>query len=262
MLSKMANLAHTVAVVKVGSTSVSALWAATLQRPLLFRSWTIGLVDVPHPGAAMAPLWDELGPALRAAPGLVGVGEVGRRRPEVLDALRKSPWPVWPLTGIEEARCAWWGVQATIAHPITVLDVGGASTEVSDGVRALSWPFGAARPPTAAPASLMPADGAVVAVGGTATALVRLADARTPARAPGLTASDLQGWLARPADLFEQAVPLGLDERRSKLLAGGAAALLAAMSALGVDRVSVSDRGLTEGLWLAARMGRAARRAD
>ena len=254
MGQEMANSPRRIAALKIGSTSVAVLVADRMAEPLLQGTWVLRLMDAPDPAARLAPLLRQLAPAL--GPGtLVGVGEVGRRRPELTRWLEAWGWALWQLAGAEEARCAWWGVQAGMRQAATVVDVGGGSTEVSDGTDAVSWAFGAAAPPAtdrwAVPSGLTGRARRPVAVGGTARALASLAG---PAHIVSRT--QLAAWVDDPEGLLRLGVDHRVDPDRLPLLAGGGRSLLCAMTLLGVDDVEVSNAGLIQGLWLAARLGR------
>ncbi len=254
MGQEMTNSPRRIAALKIGSTSVAVLVADRMAEPLLQHTWVLRLMDAPDPAARLAPILRQLAPAL--GPGtLVGIGEVGRRQPELTHWLEAWGWAVWQLAGPEEARCAWWGVQAGMGQAATVVDVGGGSTEVSDGTDAVSWPFGAAAPPATdrwtVPSGLAGGVGRPVAVGGTARALASLAG---PARMVSRT--QLTAWVNDPKGLLRMGVDHRVGPDRLPLLGGGARSLLCAMTLLGVDDVEVSNAGLIQGLWLAARLGR------
>jgi len=242
-----------VTVVKIGSTSVAVFSAVHLQEPRWHQVWTLGLLTDNNLEAALAPVLTTIAAAVGRRV-LVGVGELGRARPELAFILGRWGWPVWWLSGDEEARCTWWGVQAGRNEPVTVIDVGGGSTEVCDGRIARSWPFGAHQPPAdvlavAADRCHITLGGPAVAVGGTAVAMGRVLGA------DHLTRAQLQSAYQDPA-LVERARSLGLEPRRVALLSGGVAALLHAMTWMEVPAVEISPRGLVHGLWLAARLGR------
>lgn len=242
-------------VVKIGATSVAVFSASHLQDPRWHQVWTLGLLTEDHLEAALMPVLKEIAAAVGQRV-LMGVGELGRTRPELAPILERWAWPVWWLTGDEEARCTWWGVQAGRDQPVTVIDVGGGSTEVCDGRVARSWPFGAAKPPSGTHARefrppVGEVGGVAVAVGGTAVAMGRLLGASR------LTEAALRS-AQHDSALADRACSLGLDPRRAALLSGGVVALVTAMSWVGADTVEVSPRGLVHGLWLAARLGRMA----
>ena len=252
MRGKMANSARRIAALKIGSTSVAALGADRLSHPDAYRVWLLGLVDAPSLRDRLAPVLAEVA-AWLPRQALVGIGEVGRLRPELADWLARWGWPVWQLSGTEEAQCTWWGVQAGRHRPAVVVDVGGASTELCDGCTAASWPFGAARPPqrgTRLDAPWAPGARELVAVGGTAVALAAMAGS------PRLERPALVGWSQRPREVARCAADQGVDPARAALLPGGIRSLLHVMDSLGAPALEVSERGLVHGLWLAARLGR------
>lgn len=243
-----------VGVVKIGSTSVGALVAVSPDAPLWETSVDLGLLTAPDPVAVLRPALATLRQRLAAwAPLrlLVATGEVARARPVLLDALEGWRMHLWVLSGEEEARAAWWGEQARHAEPVTVIDVGGGSTEVVGPKHAVSLPVGAARPP--GPSGLPPlgsAGGRVVALGGTARALAGYLGRPTFSR------DDLAAFGAAPPDPEALARTLGLSRLRASLLPGGAACLLAVLEGLGVHAADVSPRDLRHGIWLAAALGR------
>jgi hypothetical protein len=243
-----------IAAVKIGSTSVSVLAASHLNAPIWEASYDLGLLTVADPVQALAPTLAAIRQGLRAhgvGPVLVATGEVGRRRADLIPYLTQQGWSPWVLTGHEEARAVWWGVQANQPDAVTVVDVGGGSTEVVGPDGAWSLPFGAATPLRAVQVPLSLAGGReLVAVGGTARSLARREGS------PLLTADALRAFLAArdaPELLSGQ---LGISPLRAGLLAGGARALLAVLEALGLPHARVSPRDLRHGLWLAAAMGR------
>ncbi len=254
MRGEMANSPRRTAAVKIGSTSVAVLVADRMAEPLFQHLWVLGLMDAPDPQERLAPILQQLASEVGPAT-LVGVGEVGRRRPELTGWLETQRWPVWQLSGREEARCTWWGVQAGLQQAATVIDVGGGSTEVSDGTDAVSWPYGAAAPPTtdswAVPPGLTARVHHLVAVGGTARALASIAHQEAM-----LSRAQLTAWVTAPEGLVRMGAAHHVAPARLPLLAGGARSLLCTLTLLGADDVEVSDAGLLQGLWLAARLGR------
>jgi hypothetical protein len=243
-----------VGVVKIGSTSVSALVGVHPDAPRWETAADLGLWDATEPvallRATLASIGDQLAQwaPLRL---LVATGEVVRQRPLLLEAL--APWRpyLWVLSGLEEARAVWWGEQARHAEPVTVIDVGGGSTEVVGPKHATSLPVGAARPPAGTTVeALGPAEGRVVAVGGTARALAGYLGR------PTVTRDDLAAFAAAPPDPAALARTLGISRLRASLLPGGAACLKAALDGLGVSAAEVSPRDLRHGIWLAAALGR------
>ncbi|MCL8208064.1 MAG: hypothetical protein K6V97_08355 [Actinomycetia bacterium] len=232
---------------------MSALVAGAPDHPLWETSVDLGLLTAPDPAARLGPALAAIRAALaRWAPLrlVVATGEVARARPELGSVLDEWREAVWLLSGEEEARVAWWGEQARHAEPVTVIDVGGGSTEVVAPDRSVSLPVGAARPPAGPLPPLWSATGRVVALGGTAAALARYAGQ------PRLSRAALARFAAAPPDVGSLVHALGVSELRATLLPDGAACLGAVLDGLGVETVEVSPRDLRHGLWLAAALGR------
>jgi exopolyphosphatase/guanosine-5'-triphosphate,3'-diphosphate pyrophosphatase len=192
--------------------------------------------------------------------------------------------PVVLLTGMEEAMLTFWGGASTMPDPLAplaVADLGGGSCEIALGqgggvAWARSLPLGSGRlidalqpadPPTAddrqrlydlARSTLETvakpdlAATALVGVGGTATAMARIAGGeRTLARAQIATLAEDLGM--QPAGQI--AAQRGVDAGRARLLVGGTAAWLAIMDWLGVETIVTSESGVREGAiiaWLRA----------
>jgi exopolyphosphatase/guanosine-5'-triphosphate,3'-diphosphate pyrophosphatase len=195
------------------------------------------------------------------------------------------------LSGAEEARYA---VEASLRSApgtgtLTVVDVGGGSTEVSCAeparpVLAHSMPLGSVRLTerwvTTDPVSsreleslreaarseasgldLPPAE-RVVAVAGTATTLAALEislEPYDPDRVEGmeLSASQLDGWILRLAGMStaERVALPGLEPGRADVIVAGAVILAEVVAALGARRFRVSGRGVRFGValeWLGA----------
>lgn len=242
------------AVIKVGSTSVSALVAQTLSQPLWTTSIDLGLLKSPDPVALLEPTLDSLLAQLSAwAPLelLVATGEIGRRRADVVTALCRRGLKPWILTGTEEARVAWWGEQARHGTEVVVIDVGGGSTEVVGARWAMSFPFGAQAPPNATTIGL-PAwpGGNAIAIGGTAKVIARWLG-RSAVRVEDL--QDLSSGSWSVANAIDR---LGITPLRARLLPAGAFCLSRVLESLGLNQVQVSPRDLREGLWIAAVLGR------
>ncbi|HHC07242.1 MAG TPA: Ppx/GppA family phosphatase [Actinobacteria bacterium] len=177
------------------------------------------------------------------------------------------------ISGLEEARASYRGVLAGtgFAPPLTVVDVGGGSTEIVSGggpepERVLSIDLGSVRltdrllrplpadPDRLAAARAMarehfaasgPAEGTVVAVGGTAATVSRLVEG-DPRATIGL--DDVEAVIARlaPRDVGGIAA-LGVPEGRADVILGGAIVLAAALAALEVDEFVVSRHDLLDG---------------
>ncbi|MEN8149207.1 MAG: Ppx/GppA phosphatase family protein, partial [Planctomycetota bacterium] len=188
--------------------------------------------------------------------------------------------PVRPIEGREEARLTFLGVAGPgAAGPIVVVDVGGASTEITlarDGeiVRSESLPVGAARLKEAIPSEdilrffvrvieVIPADlhpedvaGArVVLVGGTATTLaaIRLKMTRyDPDRVEGesFTIDEIRAMVASMQEMSveERSCVPGLPASRAKIITSGGLVILQVLEDLGIDEATVSARGLRHGL--------------
>ncbi|HET7703465.1 MAG TPA: hypothetical protein VFK35_08700 [Candidatus Limnocylindrales bacterium] len=192
--------------------------------------------------------------------------------------------PVHVLAHEEEAQLTLIGLTAgrTVRRDLIVVDIGGGSSEVIEigpnrPARAAGIAVGAGRltrsivshdPPLATEiASLTAAadaaftwsptrpPGDVVAVGGTATNLLKLLR-----RSAGADASDVLDRAAldtvrdivsrTPADVL--AVEFGMREARIRLLAAGAAIIEAVLGRTGVDAIRVADSGIREGAIIAA----------
>jgi exopolyphosphatase/guanosine-5'-triphosphate,3'-diphosphate pyrophosphatase len=201
------------------------------------------------------------------------------------------------ISGDEEARLVWrsaWrdfgpqGGGRTPAGPLSVLDVGGGSTELSWGDGAApagrrSLQVGAVRlterhvredpisPATletlrgAARAALAPlraldgvaglAAGRLVGVAGTVTtlaAVVQALPAYDAARVHGSTLSlgEIERLVARLAALTvaRRAVLPGMEPKRADVIVAGGVVVAEALRLLGLDRLTVSDRGVRWGL--------------
>jgi hypothetical protein len=240
--------------VKIGSTSVGVLAATRLDDPQWIASWDLGLLEADDPWGVLHPVLSLIRSRVagrRPVSWIVATGEVGRARPALVDRLRDAGWHPWVLTGLEEARASWWGVQAAVPRPVTVVDVGGGSTEIVGPAVALSIGVGAAVPDGSAWPREIPAGAAeVVAVGGTARILARWFTAQD------LRRTDLVTYVKAPPGPETLRDRLGISPVRARLLTGGASVLLRAMETLGVDRMTVSRRDLRWGLWLAGALGR------
>jgi exopolyphosphatase/guanosine-5'-triphosphate,3'-diphosphate pyrophosphatase len=193
------------------------------------------------------------------------------------------------ISGDEEARLVYgsaWRDFGRAGSPLTVVDVGGGSTELTWGDGPLpagrvSLQIGAVRltervvtadPVRAAelarlesaaaealragvaPASVRGA-GALVGVAGTVTTLAAVRDELAvydADRVHGSTLSlaEVEALLGRLAALGiaeRQALP-GMEPKRADVIVAGCAIVAAAMRALGFDRLTVSDRGVRWGL--------------
>ena len=213
---------------------------------------------------------------------LLAVATEGVRAASNADAMLarfSAAWgaPIALISGMEEAVLTFWGATATERDPqrrLGVGDLGGGSTELVLGTRdhiayATSLPLGSngllaavqpADPPTADdfarlrtaaeralatfPPPQPPLD-ALIAVGGTATALGRIVG--SPG---GVTAADLQrgeGILAT-APAAQLATQVRTEPARIRLVVGGVAAWQAILARLGVTQMAVSENGVREGV--------------
>lgn len=211
-------------------------------------------------------------------------------RARVADAVRRRlGLPLTVLTGAQEAALAYAGarVAATGDGAMTVLDVGGASTELvradGAGLRARSLQLGGVRsteahlhgdPPTAGELGALreevagevraalevigrPAGEPLIGVAGTITTLAAIDNGRyDPREVHGrvLSRDTVAAMLARLA-----AMPVsrrrevhGLEPARAPVIVAGAAIVLEAMRAAEVDAITVSERDLLDGAALAA----------
>jgi exopolyphosphatase/guanosine-5'-triphosphate,3'-diphosphate pyrophosphatase len=262
-----------------------------LQRRAFTRLGRLARPGAPLPDEAVAVLAtvvrDQAATARAAgAQALRAVATAALRRVDdgvdVCAAVGAAAGAVVDLVGPEEeARLAFAGATASLADvaadvPITVVDVGGGSSELIVGTRAggVTWsrslPLGSgdladawlhSDPPSdaqldgvrdAVAAALadvaMPTTGRAVAVGGDATSLCRLVGRR-------LDAASLAQAVAKlvRAPAAEVAATHGLDARRVRLLPTGILILAAVAARTGP--LTVADGGLREGvvLELAAR---------
>ncbi len=247
--------AKPLAVIKVGSTSISVLVAATLTHPLYDDVQIRHLIRHQDGPAVLRESLRHLKRDVQAlAPrgGLVAFGEAGRHNPALPAEAVRAGYAVWVLSGEEEGACSWWSEQPWRTVPITVLDVGGGSTEFAGPWGSVSTPFGAEQPPppdTPVPAAVR-REGPLVAMGGTARAL------GTVFGSP-IARQTLAAYADRPFSTWPRVHLVEADRR--PLLSGGLATMLWAMDGLRADEVAVTPRDLRWGLWLAACLGRAGR---
>ncbi|MCL6563241.1 MAG: hypothetical protein K6U87_09560 [Firmicutes bacterium] len=245
-----------VAAMKIGSTTLSALAGDSLSRPR-WREHTVARLLGASDEEARAVLTRQLEHYRQTLASLgvrrlvIGAGELLRQRPRLLENL--NPWApaIWAMTPSEEAQLTWAAVQAAETEPVTVLDIGGGSTEVVSSRGWWSHPIGmeADQPAPEAVAWPEPPSTRLVVVGGLVQgleALLTLQPTR-PLRESLALAEKLSvpGWVER-----------GVDADRAPLLRRGFRILGAALAAWGWPEVAFSRRGLLEGLWLAASLGR------
>jgi exopolyphosphatase/guanosine-5'-triphosphate,3'-diphosphate pyrophosphatase len=188
---------------------------------------------------------------------------------------------VYVIDQAEEGALTLLGVTGGRAteRDLAVLDVGGGSTEIvvagPDGIREvvglsvgasrLTVSVGAGDPPSAADLAALRAEagrivaaapdlqlGDVVAVGGTAYGLARVAAGpggieRVIDR-DGLRRAMALVTIERSAKVAER---FGLNPRRARILPAGAAIVEALIDRYGIDRIEASEAGIREGLVLA-----------
>lgn len=250
--------ARLVGVVKIGSTTVSALAAERLSDPAFRRAHGLSLIRM-SPAFAQRALHETLSEFQQAfrqlgvQRSLIAGGEVLRRKPEL------SPSPAWILSAEEEGRLAWAGVQAQHHHPICLVDIGGGSTELVSTRRAVSIPVGVESPPASLSndwPDLHAEFGGqcAILVGGTAYAIATLVGIESESlTTPDRLLNQLKGYAQwSPERLMAQ----GISELRARLLPRGMELVSALLSVYPFQTVGWSPRGLLEGLWLAASLGR------
>ena len=204
-----------------------------------------------------------------------------RNQDVVIQAAHRFGVELRPITGAEEAALSFAAAQYGAAADCVVIDVGGASTELawggSSGLRGrVSLKVGSVRlherlaleaPMTApmrerleaacrgalkdTPKSLA---GPLVAVAGTATTAAQIhlgLRAYDPDRLDQqvLTREDLMAMLEALAarSVAERMASFGLPEGRADVLPAGLSLLLAALERLGLERLTVRDRGVAWG---------------
>jgi hypothetical protein len=245
-----------VAAIKIGSTTLSAMAGDSLSHPR-WRDHTVARLLGASDEEARTALSQHLERYRQALTALgvrrlaIGSGELLRQRPRLLERLAGWAPAVWAMTPSEEAQLTWAAVQAAEAVPVTVLDIGGGSTEVVSSHGWWSHPIGmeADHPDPEAVAWPEPPSTRLVVVGG----LVRGLEVVLKLQPGG----SLRESLAFGEGLsVQQWVERGVDAERAPLLHRGFRILQAALAAWGWPEVSYSRRGLLEGLWLAASLGR------
>ncbi len=237
------------AIIKIGSTSSTLLIAERLNRPLVREQRLFNLFESPGQKALLdqVGVWRALAHRHGAEPVAAG-GEALRQNTPLREDLRSVLRDWWDLTGSAEGRLAFLAVAAEDVQTDGLLDIGGGSTEIVTRTGVVSLPWGAARQPSLMTWPELPVLSKPAAVGGTALALaawcgreqVNRRDAR-------LLAEALQD---RP-DQFQH-----LDPLRRRILPGGLAVLESLWDRAEWPWLRVSRRGLAEGLWLAASLGR------
>ncbi|MCY0881020.1 MAG: hypothetical protein OWS74_03410, partial [Firmicutes bacterium] len=182
---------------------------------------------------------------------LVSGGEALRTRQDLLDAVQQEGWHPWLISGAEEGRLAWAAVKAHRLQTQWVIDLGGGSLQITSDRQAISLKLGAAHGDLAP--ETWPAWPIVnpVFIGGTAGALAHLWQKDHWDGAAYHQAYRKWEQNAGP-DLGAQ---LG-DPVLERILPHGLKVLDALVQHYHLQTFAIDDRGLTEGLWLAASLGR------
>jgi exopolyphosphatase / guanosine-5'-triphosphate,3'-diphosphate pyrophosphatase len=170
------------------------------------------------------------------------------------------------LSGLEEARLVFEAVRASVViapGPALCLDLGGGSLEVTVGsrtgiLRAASVELGVARLTAELVRKDPPSNGDVERLRERITDLARMAAARrngaVPASANQLTVQR-QDLLAVHDEILSRSASRrarmpGLDARRADQIPAGSMVLVTAMELFGLDRLTISDWALREGMVL------------
>lgn len=185
--------------------------------------------------------------------------------------------PVHVLEQAEEGALTLLGVTGGAPHgDVAVIDIGGGSTEIvvagPEGIRSIvGLPLGASRlsaavaaddPPSARQVAALRREadrivarapdlalGAVIAVGGTAYGVARVATGPGTGErlldADGIAMAVSVSARERSADV---AALFGLNPRRARILPAGAAILTAITARYGIERIRASELGIREGI--------------
>lgn len=187
--------------------------------------------------------------------------------------------PLEILPGEMEARLSYLGASGDFLYlnrPLAVLDIGGGSTELvyptADGIHGASVNVGAVRlleHPELRPqvrdilqglqANEVPAQSALIAVGGTNTCLMAMELGMTKyegSRIHGqhLSKTQVDNWCQRLFDMTQEEreqIP-GMKAKRADIMPYGVLILQQAMELLQLEEVIISDKGLVYGLLLEA----------
>lgn len=174
-------------------------------------------------------------------------------------------WNVRIISGEEEARIGFLGVKSTMDNAVTVIDIGGASTEVIQGEKDLdfrrSFAIGALKfteDPTLDLreifTDLPQLQGTLTGIGGTITTVQAMELALTSyerniIHGSTLSQQTVRKWVHTVEQMSEQDrmhIP-GLDPKRAPIIVAGMKILLFLMEAFGSDTLVVSDYGNLEG---------------
>lgn len=237
------------AVVKFGSTSTTLLVARHVDHPDIREQRLFDMED--SRGADELVAFAEYLAHLCQSQGyhpLAAGGERLRHNGPLRERLRLLFPRWWHLSGEEEGRLAWMAVKARHPAADVVIDLGGASTEIVDRASARSLALGAAVGPAAIEWPNLSHYHHPVVIGGTAVALSRWAGRAVLGHED---IARLRQELEAKPESFQDWDPV-----RRLVLPRGLALLHELVERGGWPRFLVSSRGLTEGLWLAASLGR------
>ena len=239
------------AVIKFGSTSATLLAAERLDKPQLRLQRLINLFseDGPHKALVWAQEMRQTIRQMGIEP--LAAGGEGLRLNSQLQSRLQSVFPLWwPLTAELEGRLAWMAVKAKHPSCDVVVDIGGGSTEIVTGDKTASYPVGTARTGRSAWGDFSQARNPVF-IGGTAVSLAKHASHQQ------LCLADVTNFSQALTD--NTALLEGLDPLRREILPKGLALIKEIVTQNNWPQWEVSEYGLTEGLWLAASLGRVAR---
>ncbi len=243
------HLVPPAAIIKIGSTSSTLLVAERLSQPLVRDQRLFNLFEAEGQRALLGQVADWRRVARDYGSEPIGAGgEAVRQCAALADALRSLLADWWDLSGDAEGRLAWMAVSAEDAHTDGVLDIGGGSTEIVTRTGVASLPWGAAHQAPHMDWPELPTLTNPAAVGGTVSALAAWCGRDRVSRKDARALADA---LETNPGQFES-----LDPLRRRILPGGLAVLESLWDRTGWPWLRISRRGLTEGLWLAASLGR------
>jgi exopolyphosphatase/pppGpp-phosphohydrolase len=242
-----------VGIVKIGSSNTGLLIAASLSQPILRLNH---LVDLKTPAN-----WLEFSDVLatyrlrcresQVACGIVAGGEVLRRHYELRQLVWDQGWPLWEVSGKLEGQLTWFAVRSRDPAADVVIDVGGGSTEIIHQSAVTSIPIGAANVTGEIDWPQMPEGERAALVGGTAYVLSRLAETEN------MGPEQLAAAIDQVLEGSSSPVWRSLEAHRQQLVIGGSIILKSLLNNFRFSQFSVSPWGYTEGLWMAASLGRA-----
>ncbi|MDA8193170.1 MAG: hypothetical protein M0Z53_04105 [Thermaerobacter sp.] len=240
---------RTVAVIKIGTTTSVMLAGADLTTACLRRQRLANLLGSDR-SETLARVLADFSRELAGIPGrrpLVAGGEAFRLHPELAAVAARQGFPVWTLTPEQEGGLCYAAVKAVKPDTRLVVDLGGGSTELATADAVWSLPLGAARSASPEHAAIAAAGAQrPVWVGGTAVLTARLLGTRSVS---------LQA-LRHLAQSLPAALPPDLDPLRRELYPHGLGLMIALAARYEWQNLAICERGLSEGLWLAACLGR------